>query len=303
MIRRKLASLITKQNSSHGIKPSWNNSNSFKYKDTIKNTLLDISSNISISFIENSDFSIEMSDEDYSLSLSADSYYGKKRIDEQTNNVKCLLNNNCQPAWIIISTYYACFYLANELAKFYGIYIMNFSSSELRDLLFKAVDPQPQYFNLDSTNISYRVIVSHSDYDSLIKLSFHRQSIKPHFEVWENLFNIINKLKDSKDLEDNSDLASHLALCYSVCRGKDGWEKPSTIRNLWNYTHPYYFDQKGTDLAKKFISCIKNNNAAMSWGSNRNLKSHHEDIVTSIAYLYHVLNDSLKIIYDKVSGL
>ncbi|MGO3176504.1 hypothetical protein [Psychrobacter sp.] len=252
-------------------------------KGSIKQFILD-GSELNTYCIENNQcFSIEVRTEDYSNALVSD-YYCNKRIVEQKNNIKNLIDTNSQVAWILISMYYCNFYAANELSKLYGSFIVNFSNEDMKSILF-----QSQYTNvcefrnsLQSYN-SFRLEVAQSDYEGFTLLKFEKSSPKPHQAVWSNLDSIIRNLPVSDSL------LHHYQLLQKILNSKKGWDNPSKTRNEWNYTNANYYAERGDRLGGQFKKIMNSSSSAFSWGNNRRVHPHDENKVASIAYIHFIL--------------
>ncbi|MCK7313951.1 hypothetical protein [Enterobacter bugandensis] len=265
-----------------------------QYKNSIKKILINQGYNIDLKILQDHKITIELASDDYLESLFTDYFFGASRISSQIENITNLINSNSQPAWVIISTYYASFFMANEISKLCGSYIINFSSEEFKALLFHARNTIPATLNIEPNN-SFKVTVSPSSFADHVLLTLTKSSPRPHVEVWKNLSSII------KNLDVNDKIKQHQTLYLNICSEQESaWKLPSAIRNEWNYTYADFFGVKGTELARKFLQLMSSYSSSISWASNRTLKPHEENIVASMAYIYYVLKEATYIINERL---
>ncbi|WP_435947073.1 hypothetical protein [Dryocola sp. BD586] len=292
MIHEELARHTLKRINSLSLSPDIGEK--YYFKDTIKSSLVEDIGLCEVHLLLDKTITIEMNCDDYKQALFADFHFGKNRIDEQIKNVNFLLKSNAQPAWVLISVYYACFFMANEISKLFCNYIINFDKNEYSSLLNSAKETISNDIKNDDNN-SFRIRVNEADYENKVKLTLRRCEPKPHYEVWKNLNNIIGELVVPEILN------HYKMLLRNICgHHKSAWKLPSTIRNEWNYKYSNYYGEKGYELAKTFLTLIKNHDSAMKWAGNRALKAHEENNVASIAYLYHCLLKTIELIARKV---
>lgn len=290
MIQEDLAKQVLKKLSGFDIFHHINNKN-YYFKDTLKQCLLDnINSGGSTVIIESSnELKIQISKDEFKTALFSDFYFGHIRIKEQCNNLNNLINSGSQVSWVITTAYYACYFMAVEIAKLYGEFIVNFSKGELTKILCNSENINNLSIIPEGNN-SFKVFVKLPEYDggNFLDLQMMKEGSKPHQIVWINLYKIINKLKV------NDSLLPHKNLLLAICdSNKNRWKLPSTIRNEWNYTYANYYASRGSELGKSFLSIIKNSESAMRWGNLRTLHPTEENITASIAYLYHCLSETI----------
>jgi hypothetical protein len=292
MIHEDLARCTLKRINSLSLSPDIGEQ--YYFKDTIKRTLIEDVGLCEVHMLLDNKITIEMNCDDYKQALFSDFHFGKNRIDEQIRNINFLLDSNAQPAWVLISVYYACFFMANEISKLFSNYIINFDKKEYFSLLTLAKETISSDIKNDINN-SFRIRVSESEYENKVKLTLRRCEPKPHHEVWKNLNDIIGELAVPEVLN------HHKTLLRNICgHNKSAWKLPSTIRNEWNYKYANYYGDKGVELARTFLMLIKNHDSAMKWAGNRALKAHEENNVASIAYLYHCLLKTIDLVAKKV---
>lgn len=296
MIGHDIANLVLKK--VQMVEPfSYNSTNKPFPKDTIKNFLVDESETHEYEIENNHNFTIEVASSSYSTALISDYYFCNERIKQQKKNIENLIQTTSQIAWILVSVYYCNFFLANEISKLYGSFIVNFSREDMEYILNNSQYDKPHEFNekIDDYNNSYRLQVSQATYEGFVKLVFSKSSPKPHQAVWKNLKDILRSL----NLDDN--LLHHGILLNDILsQEKQNWDAPNKIRNDWNYKHASYYSDKGDSLGTQFLKILKDSNSAFSWGANRRLHPHPENQVASLAYIYHILLESHNFINNRL---
>lgn len=287
MIQEELAKQILKNLSSLKLSPPTNNN--YRFKDTLKQCLLDSVGDSTITLEATNKLKIEIKKEEFNLALFSDFYFGHIRIKEQIKNVDNLLNASSQVAWIVTTAYYACYFMAVEIAKLHGEFIINFSADEFTTILNNSSNPNGLSVISDSNN-SFKVLVKSSNYENFLDLQLTKEGSKPHQIVWINLCKIIRKLNI------NDCLLHHQNLLTSICDNSNNsrWQLPSSVRNEWNYTYANYYSNTGTDLGNKFLSIIKNSDSAMKWANLRTIQPDEQNVTASVAYLYHCLCQTIE---------
>ena len=286
MLGYNLADLIIKRLRVSGFNSSIIENETFTDNMTVKGFMVDQMEFHTYEIQSNSHFTIEVNKEDYCKALITDFYKCKVRIEEQKKSIEVLLANKSQIAWVLVSMYYCCFFIANEISKLYGEFITNFSEDNMLYILSEANYGDAIGFTqyIESYN-SYKVEVCQSDYENLLLLKFIKSSPKPHSVVWNNLKKITSKLK----IKEDASLFHHYSLLIAIIGNDRGWDSPSKIRNDWNYTHADLYGEKGSRLGKNFLKNANSRQAAFSWANSRKISPHEENKVASIAYLYYVL--------------
>lgn len=224
------------------------------------------------------------------------------RINEQINNVNSLLSSNNQPAWIIVTVYYACFFMGNLFSKLLGRTSINFSAEDIKKIFLHDKFPSLSSNIQDSIrslnlgkNHNYLCLMERDEIDNQVKLRFIPAGDKPHQSVWLNFHSVIkNILSKNKHLE----IGQFLLLQRIFDNSDKKFPLPSKLRNDWNYSNQKYFSEIGTAEAKKFLQLLKNRKSLESWvkdqTSIRSLSVNHsspEDMVCSLAFLYTVFLD------------
>ncbi|MDE8756532.1 hypothetical protein PZA22_18760 [Pectobacterium polaris] len=294
MISEVLFKKIINSISQYGLSPEIGKR--YYFKDTIKQYLLDPTSFLIFDCDGLNHISVELKGQDYRDALFSDYYYGKIRIKEQINNLQLQVNNVSQISWVLVTAYYASFFMATEISKLCGKYIINFSDEDIKFILSQSYGVVSSDIKIDEPNYGYQVNVSHSENDKMIKLVFHKRSPRPHVEVWKNISEIVNQL-------DITDANLHLqTLFLNICNeSNDKWHNPSRIRNDWNYKFSNYYGEKGNSLGGLFYKNIRKYSSTMNWAGNRTIQPHDENRVAGLSYIYHTLNKTVSSINDRIN--
>jgi hypothetical protein len=291
MIQDALAKQILKNLSSLNLAPP--KTSDYYFKDTLKQFLLESIGNSIIAIESSNKLKFEVKAEEFAITLFSDFYFGYMRIKEQINNVNNLIESGCQVAWIVTTTYYACYFMAVEITKLYGVFIINLSKDELSNIVNSSTNKNNSTITIDINN-SFRVSICSSSYDNILDLHLVREASRPHQIVWTNFSQVLRKLSvDDK-------LLHHKTLLIDICdNSKKKWKLPSSVRNEWNYTYADYYSDRGTALGEKFLSIIKKSDSAMNWASQRKLQPDENNTTASIAYLYHCLSEATELINNR----
>jgi len=288
MIQEDLAKSLFKQISSLNLSPVPNDR--YTFKDTIKQRLLDKGEDFNFEFNSNKTFEVELRCDLYKKALFSDYYFGKIRIEEQVKSLQTLIGNKNQVAWTLVTTYYSIYFMAVEISKLFGIYIINFSKDDMLNMFTRSTGSVPDGFiDENNKNFSYQVSVNHSEYDGFVKLKYTPKSPRPHVEVWKNITEVVKRLEVSDNIK------QHQTLFLNICGYENKrWHIPSKIRNDWNYSFANYYGEAGTKLGHTFIKIIGSKGSSISWGNKRDIQPHPQNIVASISYIYHCL---IEVIY------
>jgi hypothetical protein len=291
MIQDALAKQILKNLSSLNLAPP--KTSDYYFKDTLKQFLLESIGNSTITIESSNKLKFEVKAEEFAITLFSDFYFGYMRIKEQINNVNNLIESGCQVAWIVTTTYYACYFMAVEITKLYGVFIINLSKDELSNIMNSSTNKNNSTITIDINN-SFQVSIRSSSYDNILDLHLVREASRPHQIVWTNFSQVLRRLSvDDK-------LLHHKTLLIDICdNSKKKWKLPSSVRNEWNYTYADYYSDRGTALGEKFLSIIKKSDSAMNWASQRKLQPDENNTTASIAYLYHCLSEATELINNR----
>lgn len=266
----------------------------YKFGSTIKNVLGDSSAHREVNFLSAKNLQITISASEYSEAIFNDLYFGDVRIREQCKNLEYLLESGAQPAWTLVTAYYAAYFMVNDISKVNGRFVTNLSEDDLSGIVSNQPVSIRSAVEID-TNNPFFVTVDHGQMSGEIILTLRKSSPKPHQIAWSNFSQIANKIKISDDR------LTYLSLLKSIISSPEsGWESPSTVRNTWNYSQSIYFGKKGDEVGRIFSSIIKSPKSTFCWARNNNLKPSSENLAASIAYLYHTLKRSHHAIIDRL---
>lgn len=281
MLHDDIASLSLTHLSGLGLDPA-DRPDCFSFADTIKNTLIDGVVAKDILQCTSTALELSLAKSDYLEALLTELHFGNIRIDEQCKNLGALIAADAQPAWILVTAYYACYFMANDLAKAAGQFIINISKEDLFGMLLGQPPSVSAAMQIEGYT-PFSVTVSHGEMSGEVHLSLRKNGSKPHQLAWHNFARLLARLSVSDRR------FKHVELLKSISLAKDGWDNPSEVRNTWNYSKSNYYGDKGRNLAKTFSSVIRADGSAFAWAGNNTLKPTEENIVASIAYLYHIL--------------
>jgi hypothetical protein len=163
MIQDALAKQIFKNLGSLNLKPL--RTSDYYFKDTLKQFLLESIGNSIITIESSNKLRIEIKAEEFAVTLFSDFYFGCTRIKEQINNVNNLIESGSQVAWIITTAYYACYFMAVEVTKLYGVFILNFSKDELLSILTNSTSTNSSTISIEINN-SFQVSIRPSNYET-----------------------------------------------------------------------------------------------------------------------------------------
>lgn len=267
----------------------------FEPSHNIKTFLIDPNQLHSFNFIGAKEFSLEVDIEEYNEALFSDYYHSNFRIREQVKNIENLIETSSQIAWILVSVYYCNFFIANELSRLYGRYVLNFSIDDLRFIINHSNHTDPLGFISGlQGNTTCNAEVTDDVGSNKLTITFKVGSKKPHDAVWHNMGEVMDKVH----VDDN--MRHHKTIIKNIFRKSSGWESPSQIRNDWNYRYPAYFSTEGSSLGSLFLSNMSDKDQAYTWGDFRALNPTQENICASLAYIYHVLNESNSLISTRL---
>jgi hypothetical protein len=266
----------------------------YKYSHTVKSILSDTSAHREVSFLSPNLLQITIAAGEYTQAIFNDLYFGNMRISEQCKNLEHLLNSNPQPAWVLVTAYYAAYFMANDISKANGRFVTNISEADFIGILSIQTKSFQETVTVEANN-PFFVTVEHGQMSGEIILTLKKSSPKPHQIAWSNFSQIANKIKISDER------LTYLTLLKSIISPENSdWETPSAVRNTWNYSQSNYFGEKGEEIGKTFSSIIKSPKSTFNWARNNNLKPSRENLAASIAYIYHTLKLSHNAIIDRL---
>lgn len=266
----------------------------YKYGHTIKSIFGDPNAHKEVSFLSPHTLQITVAAGEYTQAVFNDLYFGHMRVNEQCKNLECLLNSNAQPAWTLVTAYYAAYFMVNDISKVNGRFVTNLSDSDFYGLLSTQTSLFQSTVKVEINN-PFFVTVEHGQMSGEIILSLRKSSPKPHQVAWSNFSQIANKI------EIDDERLTYLTLLKSIISSEDsGWKTPSAVRNIWNYNQSNYFGEKGDEIGRTFSSIIKSPKSTFGWARNNNLKPSRENLAASIAYIYHILKLSHNAIINRL---
>lgn len=221
------------------------------------------------------------------------------RIKEQINNIENLLRTKSQPAWIVVSVYYCCFFMANLISKVYGKSLVNFSGENLKELYKRSNTESVISPDLrkaiseisDGNNNVYSMSFIADKDNEVVKVQFLKSGDQPHKFTWTNFKSILNQVAQGKC---GGRAIPNIVFMKKICDSSEyRWPLPSQIRNDWNYSSTTSFATSGTQLAEDFIRFLKNPTNIEMWETRmcHKTEGNEKDKLVSIAYMYLVLKD------------
>ena len=253
-----------------------------KKDDGLKSNIID-DPIFSIAIISNNSFTVAAPPKYICKSLLRDYYYGISRINKQWENTT-LLSKQESIAWAVISAYYCSFFSAIEAIRICGTHLLTLSTDEATKIFTSLGGPHAH--SLISRR-NFKGVIS-SDFS---KIGYIANGEKPHQSAWNQLH------KDVLSLIPESDTSlNEITKFKNMCKGKQGWELPSEIRNRWNYRNPMYFSSLGKASSSPFNKIISDQSIASDWirsmVSIRDEKDSAASIATLTQLLYGALQDS-----------
>jgi hypothetical protein len=84
----------------------------------------------------------------------------------------------------------------------------------------------------------------------------------------------------------------------AMCGGDANWEKPSSIRNRWNYRDAAYFNETGFNSAQPFLKLLNDKHAASQWIVNQSTIRNENEKIASLAAITQFLSSALDESYN-----
>ncbi|AZN32541.1 hypothetical protein EJ103_07335 [Pseudoalteromonas sp. Xi13] len=265
----------------------------YSFSGTFKESLINNHVDKEVSVISSSVLEVKMKKSDYLSAIITDLFFGKERVERQNQNIQSQIESDQQAAWILVSTYYASYFLACDIAKLSGQFITNLTASNIQSLLSNTVEGNPSSFKSDS-DASLAITVSLSEFQNEVCLRLARTAAKPHKVAWHNLYGVFREVK-----VESNEISLH-RFKDIISSDSTKWRLPSTVRNEWNYSAINLYGVKGDKLASDFIKMLKSPGSSIKRFSNNTLHPSEENITSSIGYVYEVLNISYTNIIKKI---
>lgn len=263
----------------------------------LKQSLLQGDPNFKVTTIDKSQFTVELSYTTYSEMLYTEYYYGYKRIKKLKNEILHQLKLRKTSAWLVVTTYYASFFAAIEIAKVLGRFNMNLDRAQQESILNKSSGGCGASFLSDSP-ITLIGQAAPSSEDQSIIIRFSSANGRPHKLAWDNLFYFGKTISPDKDRKIHKYQKMFIDIIGPNNRSK--WPKPSDIRNVWNYSNPKYFLSYGEQITKQHKSIVGNYRKSLHWVSNRNLYPTEENQASSVAFIYTSLLTIIENLKNKI---
>ncbi|PMT73668.1 hypothetical protein C1S86_25655 [Vibrio parahaemolyticus] len=263
----------------------------YLHSNSFKSTLCSYAIDKSVSTISSTHFEVVMSKSDYLNAILTDFYLGNVRVNKQIEHINTQLASDTQAAWTLVTTYYACFFICNDISRISGRFITNLSPDNLRYL--SSLDDNGNVGLLKKDKpAAFTVNVEPGEMENEVKLMFANVGDKPHKAAWNNISGLLKQL-DHLNKNPTTSFSLFKDIVKSTPDSK--WILPSELRNEWNYTSPMYYDSIGNNNSKQFIYLMRNKNS-YSWSKNNNLIANDENQVATLAYVFQLLKNT----YDRI---
>lgn len=290
MFDKELFLLITRKLKSLGFDSS-DIPDKYLYSNSFKSTLCCSAIDKSVAVISSSHFEVIMSKSDYLNAILTDFYLGNVRVNKQIEHIEMQLNSNAQAAWTLVTTYYACFFMCNDISRISGRFITNLTPDNLRHISSFDIRGNVNLLKKDKAS-SFSVTVEPGEMVNEVKLSFDNVGEKPHKAAWNNISGLLKQIDDL-----NRSPTPSFSLFKDIVKNSPDskWILPSELRNEWNYTSPMYYDTTGSCSGKQFIYLMKNKNSYI-WSKKNALKADDENKVATLAFVFQLLKNT----YDRI---
>jgi hypothetical protein len=255
----------------------------YRISDGFKATLISSAIDKEVRVINSSRLEITLPKSEYLTSILTDFHFGKTRIEKQIEHLDSQINEELQAAWTIVTTYYACYFMCNEISRISGKFITNLTENEQHLLLSHKLQDEPSRFNIDGSS-SFAVVVTPGINVNEVKLDLIKTGSRPHQVAWTNISSLINNfnVKDKREV-------GYGLLKKIISASNKKWSLPSEIRNEWNYSATHFYGESGTEISKEFLSLMKQK-SSYKWASKINRKPHQHSKVAALAYVYTCLS-------------
>ena len=268
---------------------------SYSMANSFKKALVSSIVDIDVQVINSSRLEVTMPMSDYLNAILTDFHFGKVRVENQIKHLTEQVNGDLQAAWCVVTTYYACYFMCNEISRIAGKFITNLTEEDQTRLLSAAQAGTSSMFNIDGPS-SFAAMASQGNNFNEIKLDIIKTGARPHQVAWTNVSSLINPIKVS----DKHNTACQL-LKDIVSSSNDRWALPSAIRNEWNYSAPSLYGDSGTDIGKNFLSLMKQG-SSVKWASKIGIQPHENNRVAALAYVYDCLSGAYQLIDGRLNS-
>jgi len=298
MISYEIADIPLKHLRDVGAAPS-DRPSSFILSNNIKNLIIDGELRSNLSFVSGGTIEFEIPKSYYVSSVYTELSLGSARVKEQCKNVNLLCDGGGQSAWILITAYYASFFMLNDISKASGQFSITLSKDELDDFKRNMLIPEHE-ISADNGSVVFGVLVSPSENDGAVKLKLRKNGVRPHVFAWSNFYSIISKINGKIARDSNKCVHFNLIKNISSLSNID-WKSPSTVRNEWNYQNSTLYGENGDNIAREFRRILSNYDTAIAWGGKIRLYPTSENTCASVAYVYHVIRCAYDFMLNRLS--
>lgn len=230
-------------------------------------------------------FKVSALPRDICRSLLRDYLYGFERVKSQWASTS-LLAQERKTAWALVSAYYCSFFAAIESLRLCGLHKLSLSKEE-GEKLFKPHGGPHLSSILAKSN--FKGVIS----PDFSEIGYTSTGDKPHAATWNLLDTVVFPIVSSK-----ASACQEILKFSNMCKGASGWEKPSDIRNRWNYRDSLYFSDIGETSSSPFLKIIAEDEVASSWIRGKFSVRDEKDSAASIGSLARLLHGAIVDTYD-----
>lgn len=200
--------------------------------NTFKSRILD-GTNLEVDFLNDNEFLITISADDYYSIVSTDFYYSYQKVVSQRDQLNDKTISSFSIPWAAVTSYYSSFYASIEISRLYGMYNMYLTDEHCRDISrFVSSDfsiKKGVYIGLVSLNTK-----------GYIELKFSKkENSEPHKFAWINIIDIIKGISPP-----NGECLKVIQEIKRNCHAQGSVGLPSAVRNDWNYSIVNAYDQE-----------------------------------------------------------
>jgi len=184
-------------------------------------------------------------------------------------------------AWLVVSSYYALFFLASEILRIGGKFIVYFDSEQISDIRSRAP------VSLYEINKGTWCGSAFSDASGEVMVRFGIRNGGHHEQIWIELRDMLSKCGAGLNADSKSTLERVLLLLGDK---SSRWASPNTIRNQWNYSIPELFGRTGEDIAEEFRKQCGREGASSGWGNSKKLHPSQANEILGVNYSLMLLS-------------
>lgn len=239
----------------------------------------------SISTVSDQAFTVTAPPRDICRALLRDYYYGYLRVKRQWEDALALAQNQ-SVAWSLVSAYYCSFFGAIETLRLCGTHQLSLNREESIKIFSKVGGA---HVNSLIAKSNFKGTIS-PDFSTI---GYTVNGEKPHQTMWPQFNQSVLKI-----IPDTNPSWPDIAKFINICHGAKGWQKPSDIRNRWNYRDSLYFSQAGKRYESPYIKLMSDADNASSWIRAQVGVRNENESAASIAilaqFIYGAIDDSYK---------